>query len=155
MRQTWIVVADGAKAQLYRYQGPKAPLERIDDGELQHVNELSQDLVSDRPGRVFQSASHRRSAIEPATDPKEHQKHEFARRICAYLEGYISKIDNLILVAAPKVLGDLRRLLPDALKQKVTDELSKDLTNIPAPELPRHLQGVLNIEAHPVYAGQR
>lgn len=155
MKQTWIVVADGSKAQAYRYQGAKAPLERVDNGELQHINQLSQDLVSDKPGRAFQSVGSRRAGMEPKETPKEQEKHAFAREICAYLNAQMNKIDNLILVAAPRMLGDLRQFLSNSLKHKVSGEISKDLTNLPASELPQHLQHVLNIAAHPMQVARR
>jgi protein required for attachment to host cells len=43
------------------------------------------------------------------------------------------------VVAAPKVLGDLRGLLPKTVHGKIVAEVDKDLTKIPTRELGKHL----------------
>jgi protein required for attachment to host cells len=46
-------------------------------------------------------------------------------------------------VAPPDFLGDLRELLPKDLKDKVADEITSDLTNMPEQQLRTHLQAIL------------
>lgn len=145
MRTTWIVIADGAKAQVYQYDGKNEPLEKVEGGTLSHVNKPSHELVTNKRGRVFQSADPSRSGMENPTDPHEHEKHVFAGEVADWLEERIGEYEQLILIAAPRVLGDLRRDLSDRVMAKVSAELDKDLTNVPVPELREHLQKVLPI----------
>ncbi len=147
MQNIWILLADGAKAKCYQYHGPNTPLEKIKS--FSHVNELSQNLVTTKRGRMPDPGQGQRSAMERPTDPHEHEKHVFARELSEWLEEQRQQFDRLILAASPNVLGDLRQLLSDKVKTKISDELDKDLTNIPEPELPKHLQPVLNIEEKP------
>ena len=60
-------------------------------------------------------------------------------------QGGWERFDKLVLVAAPKTLGDLRDLLPDPVKAKVVAEIDKDLTKVPLHELPKHLDSVLKL----------
>lgn len=149
MNRKWIMIADGAKAGVYAYQGPHNKLAPVDGGRLQHVNEPSRELVTTKRGRMPDNGPGQRSALERPTDPHEHEKHIFARELAAFLEERLDEFDTLIIAASPNVLGDLRQLLPDTVKAKISAELDKDLTNIPEPELPQHLQDVLNIDANP------
>ena len=53
------------------------------------------------------------------------------------------RFDRLILVAPPGFLGDLREELPKGLKDKLVDEITSDLTNMPQQRLQTHLKNIL------------
>lgn len=145
MNRKWIMIADGAKASFYSYEGPHNKLAPVDGGCLQHVNKPSRELVTTKRGRMPDNGPGQCSALERPTDPHEHEKYLFARKLAAFLEKRLDEFDMLIIAASPNVLGDIRQLLPETVKAKVSSELNKNLTNIPPTELPRHLQDVLNI----------
>ncbi|MFW2392198.1 MAG: host attachment protein [Methyloceanibacter sp.] len=46
---------------------------------------------------------------------------------------------EFVLVAPPKVLGEVRQALPATLAKVLTDTFTKDLTKIPDHELPAQL----------------
>jgi Protein required for attachment to host cells len=148
MNTTWIVVADGTKACSYEYQGPSRPLNLVAGSQLQHLNEPSRNLVSSGPGRRSNFGTGQTSSMDPSSDPQRHEKAVFARKVGSFLEQRIEEFDDLVLVAPAKVLGDLRQMAPPRVLQKVSRELSKELTNLPAQELPRHLESVLNIDGN-------
>ena len=85
--------------------------------------------------------------MEPPTDPQRYAKYAFARELAERLEeaAHGHRFDRLVLVAAPKTLGDLRELLPDPVKTKVVAEIDKDLTGVPLRDLPKHLEAVLKL----------
>ena len=58
--------------------------------------------------------------MEPPTDPQRYAKYEFARELAERLEEAVHahRFERLVLVAAPKTLGDLRELLPDPVKSQ-------------------------------------
>lgn len=149
MQDTWIVVADGSKAKIYGYIGPKSPLVRVDEGELTHTRELSQDIVDTGRGRRQDYGQGQGSAMNRSADPHAHEQRIFMKELADYLYERKDKVDRIIIAAAPKMLGELRQDLHKDVAAKVSDELDKDLTNIPENELPKHLQSVLNIEEHP------
>ena len=79
--------------------------------------------------------------MEPATDPQRHAEYEFARDLSEHLETASNRhrFDYLVLVAAPKILGDLRELLPKTVHGKIVAEINKDLTKILTRDLGKHL----------------
>jgi protein required for attachment to host cells len=103
--------------------------------------------MADRPGRTFDSAGHGRHAMEPPTDPKRVEQHAFFTEVAERLEAAArgGKFDRLVLVAEPRALGELRRLLAPAVAAKVSAELDKDLTHLPPAEIGERLGGVLAV----------
>lgn len=147
-KKTWIVVADGMHARILRQDKRGAPLSPAFDHEMVEpaVHGFSRDLKSDAPGRTFDAAgSGGRHAMEPRIDPKTHEKQLFARRVAAVINEAASRrtFDQLVLVAPPKTLGELRTQLGDLAKKLIIGEIDRDLVKTPAPELPRHLSDVL------------
>lgn len=141
----WVVVADGAKAFIFRYCGYQAPLELVENGTLEGVNAPSHDLVTTQRGRILNSANGQRSALERPSDPHQFQKHQFASEVADFLHQHNSEFDQLVLVASPKMLGDLRNTMPQSDKDKVTAELGKDFTNTPLAKLPKKLSQIIRI----------
>ena len=147
-KKTWIVIADGMHARILRQDKRGAPLAPALDQELYDpaVHGFSRDLKSDAPGRAFDTGSGQRHAMEPRSDPKTHEKQLFARRIAALINEAASRrtFDQLVLVAPPKTLGELRTQLGDLAKKLIIGEIDRDLVKTPAPDLPAHLSDVLS-----------
>lgn len=144
MSNVWIVVADGAKASIINYSTKTKQFESVSGGELSHVNKPTRDLVTGKRGRVFQSAGSGRSAMEPPTDPHEHEKVVFAAEIVNELERREKEFDQLVLVAAPKTLGELRNKISKTIKNKVFEEIDKDLTNESSSQMEEHLRELID-----------
>jgi protein required for attachment to host cells len=144
-KKTWIVIADGMHARILRQDKRGAPLAPAFDQELFEpaVHGFSRNLRRDAPGRAFDTGG--RHAMEPRTDPKTHEKHLFARRVAEVINDAALRksFDQLVLVAPPKTLGELRTQLRDNAKKLVIGEIDRDLVKTPAPELPEHLSDVL------------
>ncbi len=83
--------------------------------------------------------------MQPPTDPLEIAKRNFARHLAKLLEDGLKQAayERLILVAPPRVLGDLRAALSDGVRAKLTGELNKDLTHATVQELPGYLESLL------------
>jgi protein required for attachment to host cells len=145
---TYIPVADGARARLYSNHGVGKGLQPVSGAthkaDLHHHD---REILSDKPGRTFNSVGERRSAMEPQTDWHRFEKHKFAREMAKVLDAAAANkaFDRLILVAPPATLGDLRTELDEATRKMVTAELPKDLTRHSEQELPQHLGSVLAV----------
>lgn len=139
-RKTWFVVADGARALILRQEGANGPLERIEAMEDAAARRRDRELVSDRSGRAFESAGPLRHGMAPRTDPHRHEKERFIERLAAKIDEACAEgaFDRLVVAAPAKALGDLRKALGSAAREKIVSEFSKDLTRIPEPELPGH-----------------
>lgn len=146
-KKTWIVLADGMHARILQQERRGAPLAPALDHEMVDpaVHGFSRDFKSDAPGRAFDTGSGGRHAMEPRTDPKVHEKQLFARRVAALVNEAAArrKFDQLVLVAPPKTLGELRTQLGDLAKRLIIGEIDRDLIKTPVLDLPKHLSDVL------------
>lgn len=135
-----VLVADGRKALFLRNEGdekfPNLVTARVfkDDNPLTHLQ------GADRPGRVHESASARRSGVEQ-TDWHTLEEHRFAKEVAASLERYVQEKETrkLVIVAPARALGDLRRAMRDDIKTRIVAEIDKDLTKHPVAEIEKHL----------------
>jgi protein required for attachment to host cells len=145
--KTWILIADGARARILLNEGPGKGVAPLEGGTFESAHDATRDLGDGKPGRTFESANTARHAYEPRTDPHRELKRDFAVELAAMLDQRLLEkdYDRVILVAPPKMLGDLRGALTDAVRAVLYAELDKDLTKTPVKELPGHLGAVLAV----------
>jgi protein required for attachment to host cells len=138
---TWIVVADSARAVIYSLSG--RPKGLLPVREMAHPKSRlpSRELVSERPGRSFESVGRVRHAVTQSITPKMVEKLRFCLEVAHALEMARKEgfIDHLVLVAPPAFLGELKNRLTDKTNRIVDLEIPKDLTNISGHELRKHL----------------
>lgn len=139
---TWILVADGTKAAIYGNDGPGRGIYPATKQDFSiDLPPKVGDILSDQEGRAANPGGKGHHAIGPRTDPRRHLETEFLRSVTAALEkaAQAKKFDRLILVAAPKALGDLRTNLAPHAAALVTKELDKDLVHLSEQDLEKHL----------------
>jgi protein required for attachment to host cells len=122
---THVMVIDGANKSLFRNRGKDfAPdLERIDHRQRQTARTSA--LGSDRPGRSFQSVGSGRSAHE-STNYHQQEEDEFAEAAADQLNALLTNGASAILIAAPHVLGVMRKRLTPEARSRITAEIDKD-----------------------------
>jgi protein required for attachment to host cells len=135
----WYVIADGARGRVVHRQENASGYTIELELESAEAHRPSRAIWSDRPGRVGESASPTRHAIERRNDPHDQSKEIFAQEIAAALNGIEGHFDQLVLIAPARILPPLRAELSPSLREKVTDEIAKDLTKVPLAELDQHL----------------
>ena len=147
LKTTWILIADASRARILKNDGPGFGVDAVDDMIFQGENRKLQDILADKPGRSFDSAGGGRHAMEYKSDAVHEDERAFAATLMSVLqEAHDRKdYDQLILIAPPKMLGDLRAVLPGALKAVTCAEINKDLTQIPNGEMADHLKDVLAV----------
>ena len=136
----WYVIADGGRARI---------VERDEEGAFRtlssfvstELHKSAHELGRDRPARVKESANPARHAVEPRRDLHEAAKEDFIRTVAETLAAELKdgKFDELVLVAPPGVIGELKGSLTKPTAKAVVKELHKDLTRIPDHELASHL----------------
>ena len=136
-----ILVADQAEAVFYDSTAlGAAPKEvaRITDPTA-HLH--ARDLMSDRPGRSYESFGGARHALERENDPRQREAVRFARRIARRLDEARRKDEfaRLVVVAGPPFLGLLRHAMSKPTKACVAHEIHKDLVHGPISVLREHL----------------
>lgn len=136
----WILVGDGEKALLLRNAGDalQPSLETME--VLEHENPPTREQGTDRPGRFEDTGVRQRSAVEQ-TDWHRLEKERFAGTLAdtLYKAAHAKAYDRLIIVAPPKVLGDLRRNLHQEVEQRIVGTLDKTLTNHPVGDIEKVL----------------
>lgn len=131
-----ILVADGKKFLMLRNVGDfTTPVLRFEGGGEQE-NPSTRDQGSDQPGRTFGSSGSTRSAMEQ-TDFHQLEEDQFAAQ-AAELLGKLERsgdFEELIVVAPPRTLAELRKQFDKAVKGRVVAEIAKDLTKHPVDEI--------------------
>ena len=130
-RVTWVVVADSGRADIYSRQKRFSPLEPVQRLTEPEARSKEHDFASDAPGRSFDSHGQGRHAMEPDQTAKEHLRERFVRRISDVLESARNDdlFQQLVIVAAPAVLGALRQQLSQAVQKQVVAEIDKNMTD--------------------------
>ena len=121
---TIVAVADGTKFHLFRNTGDEA------HPKLTALPEPA--IGGDNKGA---GARHASSAANP--DDSRLEEDSFAAAMADWLNNEVlsHRIDHLIVVAAPKALGELRKHYHKALQGKLLGELAKDLTGHPVADI--------------------
>jgi protein required for attachment to host cells len=133
---TLYCIADEAGFRLLRGKGPeieellKASAEAFDD-----VNHAFSKGGRNRAGAGHTSFGHDTKSAAEIERPR------LAKHVVRALEAEWSKgtADRIVLAAGPKMLGALRDAMPKALAQAITQEIAKDLSDIPDHALAAHL----------------
>ena len=134
------VIADGGHARFVKLSDVKA-LYTVEALDSAAANKRTHDLVTDRPGRSFESSGPTRHGYTPRHDPHDVERHKFGQLIGTLLrDGAVpGGFDALVLVAPADVLKDIIGALDAATEKKVAGTLDKDLVKVPDHELQPHL----------------
>lgn len=146
----WVLIADGEKALF---------LENITDGKNPHLqvrrieqqdNPKDIDQSANRPGRMQEGrpggeGSGPRSALDD-TDWHQLAKERFANDLAdiLYKQAHMGVFDSIVIIAAPQVLGDLRKALHQEVSKRVIAEIPKTLTNHSIDEIEQHVTSELS-----------
>jgi protein required for attachment to host cells len=120
--KTWILVADNSRAQLYLNVAPGKQLQKVKD-------------IASPPEQIP-----RHTDSHDGQD-RRHDGELFAGQLCTLLnEGRVKhNFDRLILVAAPRFLGQIRAKLDKATHASVSATLDKDFMSFSDSEIQQHL----------------
>ncbi len=144
MNSTWVLLAHRGGARLYEQERPGSELRLLQDIAHPEGRLKNREISSDKSGRLFDSF-HTRHTVSNASEPKVQVAEDFARHIADLLRhgrsanGY----RQLVLVAEPQFLGELRAALDPHTAGLVTGSLDKNLLEVPERELQSHLGDLL------------
>ena len=111
-----VAVADGAKLSLFRNTGHNLDIQ------------LKPMATPEIPERLSGAPGRRSSDANPDNDTQAEDG--FAMGVAEVLNKWsvTNKIDELLVIAAPKTLGELRKHWHKELQAKLVGEIAKDLT---------------------------
>jgi protein required for attachment to host cells len=164
----WVLVADGARAQIYRYHKNKKIMPMRDSKREPYEQEIKRHELTPVPAMKFEveslndfQVSHdgRGSKIggacsghntcEPHLDIHDEVQQNLVEEIADKLKQAreTKAFDHLIIAAPSKILGALRHHLDTTIRDCVIAEIDKDFTNDKADALLAHLEETF-AEAH-------
>lgn len=141
MKANWVLVADSSRARFFSMQGAQAELQEFEDDIHPGSRQHDRNITSDLPGKDSGVAGAGGHAYQEQTDPKEYESMAFAKELASHLEEAHNggEYGQLMIVAAPAFLGELRKQMSDQVKQTVSFELDKNLTTHSAEDIRSHL----------------
>lgn len=127
---TWIVVADEGRARIFELSDDSLTLRQVDEFLNEHQ---SATMLTEKQGAEF-SASER----------KEKEREKFATQIAEFLESsrLNEKFASLKVIAEPKFMGVLLSYLNRKTRDIVSEEISKDYSNLRVDEIEKILKKV-------------
>ena len=142
---TWVVVADSSKARIFSAENSSSPLVEFKAIEHPEGRMHTRELTSDLPGSDSNRTGSGRHSMGSETDPKRHEAESFAKQITGYIESARNnnQLSRLIIIAAPALLGMLRRNMSNETGKLVAMELDKNLSDLKGEEIRQYLPRVL------------
>lgn len=139
MKNPWVLVANSSFARIY--SGPNSHLEEIETLEHPESRMHGRDLVTDRPGRTFDSVGGGGHGLGSELSPQKNEAEHFAGAIAQHLDHArrIGTFNKLYVIASPSFLGMLRNALHSATRDLVALEVDKDLTSKTPAEIRAYL----------------
>jgi protein required for attachment to host cells len=133
-----VLVGDGRKALFLRNKGNPQRVSLVVEQILERDNPPTREQGTDRPGRASASVGAARSAMEEA-DWHQIAEQRFACELseALYRHAQAGRFDKLVIIAPPKVLGDLRKVFHVEVAERVVAEIPKELTSHPVAEIER------------------
>jgi protein required for attachment to host cells len=148
MNTIWILVANQAEAQIY--SADRVPGDLVLVGSLSHEEGAAhaRDLASDAPGRVHDRMGLARHSMEPDTGVKEEERRRFVKEMVNKLKSAFLRGDfgRLVILAAPGVLGVIRKSLNGELEKAVIKEIPKDVIGQSVDKIQAQLQRAFELK---------
>ncbi|MBI6629203.1 baeRF12 domain-containing protein [Pontibaca salina] len=133
---TWVLIADSEKA-LFTHNvddelNPTLDVIRMEEQD----NPPNREQARHRRGRFNDGPSVHRSAVQD-TDWHRLNKELFANELAdiLYEKAYKNEFHEIVLIAPPATLGELRKALHQVVTDKVIAEIPKLLTSHPLDEI--------------------
>jgi protein required for attachment to host cells len=146
-KKVWLLVADGQRAQVYRYFGAERQAEAETELTFDRKGAPSRDIRTDKAGRMQPSKGAGNADFAPRANAHDQEEERFLEKVAADVGGAVEAggCDEIILAAPPRALGHLRRVLPPMMLKRIKAEIDKDFTKTEiaklAPLVADHLLG--------------
>lgn len=126
----WVVVADSSKAIIYAHDTLRSPLRELFSLDNDAAQKKTDQLISDRGGRSFDSHGKGRHMMSrEKADPKKAAAMAFAKMIAGRIAKAMHEGDcrGFALLAAPAFLGVLRSALSVATTTEPYATIDKEV----------------------------
>lgn len=135
-----VLVVDGRKMLFLRNEGDATHLNLVVEHAQEDLNPADRDQKTDAAGRAPSSLSGQSTMDEP--DYHQQEEDRFAAEVADLLKRRAlgNEFESLVVVAPPRMLGELRKHYHGAVSQRLSGEIDKDLTGHPIDKIEAALQ---------------
>ena len=137
----WVLVADGAKANLYSVAPVTFRLTPVPGGAFKQGNQPGHLLVRDKPGRTAGTTGAARHAVGQRTDPHQRVEDAFVVMVADHVNTVAQTrgFDSLIVAAPPKAMAKLRGKWVDAARSRIKLEVTHEWGRLSKPAITARL----------------
>ena len=141
----FVLVADQGQARTFRRPQKFSALEEADSYDNPRGRSHPGDLVTHRAGTTFTSMGSGQDAKGEGEDIRDVEADRFAKQLAQVLarEGR-SNGDELILIAAPRFLGRLRKSIDSETARSVSFSIDKDLVKADTQRISEEIDQAFN-----------
>ncbi|WP_404714158.1 host attachment family protein [Sphingomonas sp. MMS24-J13] len=127
---SYVLIADGAKMLFFRNEGDAEHLDLKVVAAEQQADASDQDIKSDRAGQKPGSPGMGGASSAGEADFHQQAEDRFAADAADRINraALAGEFEQLIIVASPRTLGELRRHYHKEVEARISAEIPKDLT---------------------------
>jgi protein required for attachment to host cells len=140
--KTWALIANGERAKIVTNLGDhQAQQVQVVGSRQLELDRQSTKNSNRRPALIGKS----RFGTEPHTDPVRNRERLFIEKISEYFADkyHQGEFDALLVVAAPRTLGDVIKAFPDSLRGVIVAQSDIDLIHLDDMDLIQALLAIL------------
>lgn len=141
----WVLVADSGQARLLEMRRKPYAFRQLSElvSDTRHLT--SKELVSDASGRDYHAQGPGTHGMQGRSDPHELAEDQFASGLAKKMNKAASegRFEHLVLIADARTLGRLRRDMGKAASERVLEERSLNLSNMPLQSLEPRIRDIL------------
>lgn len=149
-KDTLVLVTDGRKMLFLRNEGDSEYMNLTVERHAEREDAPDRELSTDAPGSVFQSGTAGRASYQE-TDfhqlEEDRWVHDAADRVNA--RALRQDFEQLVIIAPPKALGELRKKLHKETEKRTILEIDKEMTNQPLEEIEKLIDNATAKESPP------
>ena len=140
--RTWLLVADGARGRLFKFDRKAKKLVEVRDFVNPEVRLEGKEFLKDAPGRGFNRKGLGRHGMQKSEHIKEDSKKAFAQEMAKYLDDQykVEKINEIIIVAPSKLVGYLNNKFSKLSCGNVVRTITKELVSMHEDQIYKSLE---------------
>jgi protein required for attachment to host cells len=127
MKTAWILISNSEYAQIFLLKNKQLTL--LHELEHQESKQKVLELVSDHEGRGQSFGWNQQYPLNQGEEIKVHEREKFVSELFHFCKQHFDahQFEKLIIFAAPKTLGDIRRIFEPILAHCSSQEIDKEL----------------------------
>ena len=144
-----VLVTDGRKTLFFRNEGDENQIDLRSEDFDEREDLKDREMKTDAPGAIGQSAGYSGRVAYEETDFHQLEEDRWAMAAAEEVNKRVLRndFDQLVIVAPPKTLGQIRKKLHKEAERRLLCEIPKEMTGRPTPDIEALIVGETQAEA--------